>query len=131
MIGAATSSFPSSAQAPLDHGGVKRQLDGLLAQVREVGIQYVAVNESGALVQYAQRETAGRPLPTTLAWHTGQLAGEPYLSKPGGGPGFHSNLRIYPQRRVASVYLCNQMRATEADIQRFSDAIDRALLTPA
>jgi len=51
------------------------------------------------------------------------------LSKPGGGPGFNSNLRIYPQRRLASVYLSNQMRASEADIQRFSDQVDRALLS--
>ena len=75
-----------------------------------------------------QRDRRGRPLPTTLGWHTGELAGEPYLSKPGGGPGFNSNLRIYPRRRVASVYLSNQMRASEAEIQRSSDAIDRAML---
>jgi len=78
-----------------------------------------------------QHTRAGRGLPGTLGWHLGALDGEPYLSKPGGGPGFHSNLRIYPRRGLASVYLANRMCASEAQIQRFSDGVDRALLARA
>jgi CubicO group peptidase (beta-lactamase class C family) len=75
-----------------------------------------------------QHTTSGRALPTTLGWHIGCLDNEPYFSKPGGGPGFSSNLRIYPRRQLATVLLSNRMRASEADIQRFTDKVDRALL---
>ena len=78
-----------------------------------------------------QRARSGRLLPTTLGWHTGSLAGERYLSKPRGGHGFHSNLRIYPARSLATVFLSNQMRASEAQIERFADGLDRALLDAA
>lgn len=76
-----------------------------------------------------QRDRAGRELPATLGWHPGTLDTEPYFSKPGGGPGFSSNLRIYPRRQLATVLLSNRMRASEPEIQRFSDGVDRALLT--
>jgi CubicO group peptidase (beta-lactamase class C family) len=75
-----------------------------------------------------QHATSGRALQTTLGWHIGALDTEPYFSKPGGGPGFSSNLRIYPRRQLATVLLSNRMRASEAAIQRFTDVVDRALL---
>lgn len=88
----------------------------------------VLAAESKRLLFTPQTDNKGRALPTTLGFHTGELDGVPYISKPGGGPGFNSNLRIYPSRRLATVYLSNQMRASEASIQRFSDNLDRALL---
>jgi CubicO group peptidase (beta-lactamase class C family) len=84
--------------------------------------------DSKRLLFTPQTDNKGRALPTTLGFHTGELDGVPYISKPGGGPGFNSNLRIYPSRRLATVYLSNQMRASESSIQRFSDNLDRDLL---
>lgn len=75
-----------------------------------------------------QRDASGRVLPTTLGWHTGQLDGVMYYSKPGGGPGFSSNLRLYRDRGIATVFLANQARVSESEIQRFSDQLDRAFL---
>ena len=84
--------------------------------------------EGKRLLFTPQTDNKGRALPTTFGFHTGELDGVPYISKPGGGPGFNSNLRIYPSRKLATVYLSNQMRATEASIQRFSDNLDRHLV---
>jgi CubicO group peptidase (beta-lactamase class C family) len=84
--------------------------------------------ETKRLLFTPQRDNTGRALPSTLGFHTGELDGVPYISKPGGGPGFNSNLRIYPSRRFATVFLSNQMRASESSIQSLSDSLDRDLL---
>ena len=65
---------------------------------------------------------------TTLGWHRGQLAGTPYFGKPGGGPGFQSNLRVYPLRGLATVWLANQTSISEGPINRLTDALDRHFL---
>ena len=67
-------------------------------------------------------------MPTTLGWHRGKLADETYYSKPGGGPGFSSNIRIYRDRGLATVWLSNRMRVSESDIQEFSDTLDAELI---
>jgi hypothetical protein len=60
----------------------------------------------------------------TLGWHTGVLGGHGYYYKSGGGPGYSSNIRIYPEKGMASVWLNNKMGVTESPIQELSDAID-------
>lgn len=75
-----------------------------------------------------QRSSSGEVLPTTLGWHRGNLDGIRYHGKPGGGPGFSGNLRIYPAQRVATVFLSNQMRVTEGEIQEVSDVLDGEIL---
>jgi D-alanyl-D-alanine carboxypeptidase len=72
-------------------------------------------------------DTAGK-LGMTLGWHIGTLSDISYLSKPGGGPGYSSNLRIYPQKSIATVWLRNRMEISEAPIQKLSDEIDALFL---
>ncbi len=46
----------------------------------------------------------------TLGWHVGHIGtrgGESYYFKEGGGAGFHSEMRIYPTKRFASVIMAN------------------------
>jgi D-alanyl-D-alanine carboxypeptidase len=43
----------------------------------------------------------------SLGWHIGALKGDTYYFKEGGGAGFHSEMRIYPARRLASVIIVN------------------------
>lgn len=75
-----------------------------------------------------QRTSTGKPLPTTLGWHRGELDGIPYFSKPGGGPGVSSNVRLYPEQKLGTVFLSNRMRVRESEIQDFSDTIDREIV---
>lgn len=88
----------------------------------------VLSDSSRAALFSPQVDRTGRPLGVTLAFRTGDLGGTPYFSKPGGGPGFSSNLRIYRERGLATVFLSNRMRVSEAEIQRISDELDRPFL---
>jgi CubicO group peptidase (beta-lactamase class C family) len=45
-----------------------------------------------------QRLTSGAPIPMTLGWHLGTLDGVRCYFKEGGGGGFHSMMRLYPDR---------------------------------
>jgi D-alanyl-D-alanine carboxypeptidase len=68
-------------------------------------------------------------LPSTSGgWNRGQLGTHTYYSKPGGGPGFNSNIRIYPAAKIATVYLCNKTEVSEGPIKSLSDALDKNFL---
>lgn len=81
-----------------------------------------------ALFFSPQRNNRGQELVTTLGWHRGRVGDVPYYGKPGGGPGFHSNLRIYPSAGLATVWLANETAVSEAPINRFGDWLDQSFL---
>ena len=54
-----------------------------------------------------QTDSAGRTIPMTLGWHIGETNGKAFFFKEGGGAGFHSEMRLYPTRGVASVVMAN------------------------
>lgn len=66
----------------------------------------------------------GEVFPTTLGWDHGTLAGIDYITRPGGGLGFHSNIRIYAGR-IATIMLVNKTVLHAKLINMFSDGIDR------
>lgn len=67
-------------------------------------------------------------LPTTLGWHRGHLEGHIYYGKPGGGAGYHGNIRVYPDAGIATVYFSNKTEVTEGPINAFSDLLDSEFL---
>lgn len=71
-----------------------------------------------------QIDSAGRVMPTTLGWHRGMVNGIEYYGKPGGGPGFQSNIRVYPQQRIGSAWLANEAAASEGPMNAVSDGLD-------
>jgi D-alanyl-D-alanine carboxypeptidase len=81
--------------------------------------------EEKALFFSPQRDAHNRETPTTLGWHRGRLEGIAYFGKPGGGPGFHSNIRLYPERGIATAWFINHMGVDETRINQFGDAADR------
>ncbi len=84
--------------------------------------------EAKTLFFSEQVDSSGRTMPTTLGWHRGALDGTPYYGKPGGGPGFQSNIRLYPQQGIASAWLANEAAASEKPVNAVSDAVDRHFL---
>lgn len=54
-----------------------------------------------------QRNNRGEPVNMTLGWHIGWRNGKRYYFKEGGGGGFHSEMRIYPDAKVATVVIGN------------------------
>lgn len=83
--------------------------------------------ESKRLLATRQTDGAGRPIPMMLGWHVGETHGAVYLFKEGGGGGFHSEMRIYPAKGVASVVLVN---STTFNSTRFLNRVDRTFLEP-
>jgi len=81
--------------------------------------------ETKHLLETRQTDGAGRPIPMTLGWHIGVTNGAAYFFKEGGGGGFHSEMRIYPTKGIASVVLAN---STEFNSTKFLNRIDRTLL---
>lgn len=83
-----------------------------------------------------QRDATGNLMPSTLGgWVRKELSvasdndkstssTHKYFGKPGGGPGFHSNVRIYPEAGIATVYLCNKTQVSEGPINALSDLLD-------
>lgn len=57
----------------------------------------------------------------TPGWHIGEQSGIRYFFKEGGGAGFHSEMRIYPAKGIASVVMVNQ---TNLDTKRFLNSLD-------
>jgi CubicO group peptidase (beta-lactamase class C family) len=75
-----------------------------------------------------QRANDGSDLGTTLGWTHGSTVGTRWYSKPGGGAGFHGNVRIYPDRGIATVLLLNVTEVSESPIQEFTDAVNGSFL---
>ncbi len=75
-----------------------------------------------ALLYEHQTDRFGVGLPMTLGWHISTRSGPRYLFKRGGGGGFRSEMRIYPESRVGSVVKAN---STTFKTSAFVDRMDR------
>lgn len=64
--------------------------------------------ETLKLLYEPQRNNTGKSINMTLGWHINTLAEATYYFKEGGGAGFHSEMRIYPERGLASVIMTNR-----------------------
>jgi D-alanyl-D-alanine carboxypeptidase len=78
--------------------------------------------QARALFYARQSTTDGTPVPMTLGWHVGQLDGEEYFYKEGGGAGFHSMIRLYPTHAIGTAVIAN---ATGLDVRTTLDRADR------
>jgi CubicO group peptidase (beta-lactamase class C family) len=78
-----------------------------------------------------QLTNGGHDTGMTLGFRTGRLGNDTYYGKPGGGPGFRSNVRIYPNRGIGIAWLANETGASENEMNAISDLVDRHWLTPA
>jgi D-alanyl-D-alanine carboxypeptidase len=60
-----------------------------------------------------------------MSWFTGKLKGYRYFTHAGGGGGYYSELRIYPDLGIGSVLLFNRSGMRD---QRFLDKVDKHIL---
>ena len=84
--------------------------------------------DSRAVLFSTQQDNTGKPLGVSLAFRRGRLGQENYFSKPGGGPGFSGNVRVYKRLGIATVFLSNRMRFSENAIEELSDQLDAAFV---
>jgi len=76
------------------------------------------------------RAELARPPEDALGWRAGTVAGAAFLGKPGGGPGFSGEVRLYPDRGVATAWFANRMAISEAKIVAITDGIDACWFGP-
>jgi hypothetical protein len=88
-----------------------------------------SISDSARKQMFTQQKTSdGEPIAMTLGWVIGELHGERYFGKQGGGLGFHGNLRIYPELGLASVMLANRTELSAGPIDARSDELDEAFV---
>lgn len=63
--------------------------------------------ETRDLFYQQERNNRGEWVKMTLGWHVGERNGRRYFFKEGGGGGFHCEMRIYPEAKMASVAIAN------------------------
>lgn len=103
---------------------------GIVGSARSIGVflqdqmhdySLLFTQETKNLFFQQQRNNDGEPIEMTLGWHLGIAGGVKYYFKEGGGGGFHSEMRIYPSHRLASVVLSNN---TSFDTKSFLNEVD-------
>ena len=75
-----------------------------------------------------QKNNSGQFISMTLGWRVGEAHGRVFYEKPGGGPGSHSNLRIYPGDNLATLFFVNRTNVNENSISDFSSKLDAHIL---
>jgi CubicO group peptidase (beta-lactamase class C family) len=71
----------------------------------------------------AQRTNSGEEIEMTPGWHIGETEdGRRYFFKEGGGGGFHSEMRIYPDRWIGTVIIVNE---TSSSAKEYLTDLDR------
>lgn len=69
---------------------------------------------------------------TGLGWKVGRVGGVPFLNHEGGGPGFTSELRLYPEQGIGVALAMNAMRmpGTMRVAHRIAEIVRRELTAP-
>jgi D-alanyl-D-alanine carboxypeptidase len=120
--------FPLAMNGPA-YGGVFATAQGYLSVLSDL------LSEKPRLISAPmhkelfrpQLDSSGNPLGVTLGFRQGESEGRRYFSKPGGGLGFCSNIRIYPNEHKATVFLRNTLAFSEKAIESISTDLDRHL----
>jgi len=81
--------------------------------------------KSKSLLFEQQRDNDGDPVEMTLGWHMRSTKNTSFFYKEGGGAGFHSEMRIYPRSRLASIIIANN---ASFDVKTVLDTVDREFL---
>ncbi len=98
------------------------------ARVQMNGLAYGGLFATARAFCSFLRGRIAKPPTVALGWRNGQLAGVAYFGKPGGGPGFCGNVRVYPSAGIATAWFANHMEVSEREIDKLADAIDSAWL---
>lgn len=81
-------------------------------------------DEARRLFYEQQRTGDGRAIDMTLGWHVGATGRQRFYFKEGGGGGFRSLMRLYPERGIGTVVIAN---ATGVNVHALLDSADARL----
>jgi len=100
---------PTYANGP-SFGGVFGSARAFAAVLRDLlSDESVLLGTRGReLLFEVQKNTLGQHIPMTFGWHVERRRGVPFFFEEGAGTGFHSEMRLYPTRRIATVVMANR-----------------------
>lgn len=95
----------------------------LQEQLREESVLFN--KDTKNLFYQQQKNNNGDFIEMTLGWHISTSKSVRYFFKEGGGGGFHSEMRIYPNQRIATVVIVNN---TTFNSKEFLNTVDKEFL---
>lgn len=107
-----------------------KPMGGIITNATSIGriLQEILNSESQYLTKMSRslllstfKNNRGQDTEMTMGCHTGVLNSNRMLYKEGGGLGYHSEMRIYPERNIGTVVLSN---STTFDVKRFLNDTD-------
>ncbi len=122
-------SFRTLCNDGLAYGGLYGTGEGILRVMADLVKERPRLLSKESRDELFTRTTLGNDTERLLSpgFQPGSLQGEPYLEKSGGGPGFHSNVRIYTETGVITALFSNVMRVDDTAIRAEQDRLDSPL----
>lgn len=108
------------------YGGLYSNIDGMKYFLRDMMAKSPVLldNPTRQKMFEPQAGPCGEVFPTTHGWDHGKLAGVDYITRPGGGPGFFSNIRVYAGKKRATILFVNKSLYHARLINMVSDCLD-------
>lgn len=89
--------------------------------------QSIVLSEEYKKLLFSEHYIDGKkPIGMSLGWFTAKLNGQRYVCHAGGGGGFYSELRMYPDIQCGSIVFCNRTGISD---ERFLNKIDSCFLS--
>lgn len=86
--------------------------------------QLITISSKSKLFE-TQKTNNGKTIDRCLSWLRGKFGEDIYYSHTGGAVGYYCEIRIYPERKIASVVMFNR---TGISAERFLDNVDKFFL---
>lgn len=100
--------------------GTPRAFARFLAdQLSEESVLLTSKTES--LLHQQQTTSDGSTIPMTVGWHVGNNHDRTYFYKEGGGGGFHSEMRVYPDAGIGTVAMANNSSSKSTKLLNRAD----------
>jgi D-alanyl-D-alanine carboxypeptidase len=99
----------------ISYGGLFGNRSGLISYAQTLlRPDSILLNDDYKKILFAETVTANKPSGMSLSWFTGTLKGQRFLAHAGGGGGYYTELRLYPDLGTGSVIMYNRSGMTDA-----------------
>jgi len=93
----------------ISYGGLIGSIEGLIKYAQAlIHKDSTLLNEKHKQILFSENQIGSHRTGMSHAWFRGFLKGHPYVTHAGGGGGYYSELRIYPELEVGSAIIFNR-----------------------
>ena len=82
-------------------------------------------NKTKKLLYTQQQDNNKKLIEMSLGWHIANVKNIKYFFKEGGGAGYHSEMRIYPKQKIATIIIVNK---TSLNTKKYLNFLDKEFL---